>query len=979
MKPSKVLDNLFSRPKKNGSAPRCSSNTLPHPKSESDSTEAEGVANYFQNMDEDAVDIKFEEMLNDMNLTEERKQPLRDKTMEYRRELLIMHHRGLMLESRSKFEKPSEYVQYLSQPDLSPNKIYGCVESLRIALTNNPLSWVHEFGTNGVKQLLSILNDCYINRDPKYERIQYECIKCLKAIMNNTVGLKEIFGQGEALPIIARSLDPSKPGVMLETVKVLAAVCLIPPNGHEKTLEAITLSADCNNSERFRPILQALQNTTNEALRTACLQFINAIVETPDDLEFRLHLRNEIMRTGLYDILDTLEKDANEDLMVQLRVFLEHKDEDYFEFMQKFDHIRLEFDDLSDCFEVVKNLVADTAAEPYLLSILQHLLFIRDDALVRPSFYKLIEECVSQIVLHRNGCDPDFRVSRRFNIDVQPLIDTLVEQSRLEEEKKAEELSAKLEQAIAARQEIEAELNLAKKTIQELQNSPSGGLGPGRQSIIPGGPGAPPPPPMPPPMPGMGPPIGKPGGGPPPPPPPPPPMMGGRGGPPPPPPPPMPGGRGGGPPPPPPFGGFAPPKPPDTLPHGLKPKKKWEVEGIKRLNWKTIVPHKLSEKSFWVKVDEEKLASPEILNGLAQRFSSKPAHKRANDVIDKAGTLKKVKQLRVIDSKVAQNLSILLGGPLKHLKYEDVKKSIFRCDTSVLSANILEQLILYLPPPDQLKRLEQFKSEYDDLTEAEQFAVTISEVKRLLPRLKSISFKQRFSEMINDIKPNIVNGTEACKEVKQSKKFNKVLELILLMGNFMNSGSKNEQAFAFEISFLPKLSSTKDVENKSTMLHYLVDIIEKNFSEILDFPNELTHVEDAAKVSIDTTQKTLYQIEVNVKNLITDLNNSRSPQCDDDKFEEVMSNFSEYAQQQCSVLQSMFKIMESNYQILAEYYAFDKTKYTFEEFFGDLKTFIVSFRDRDLNEGKAKGKAYCNRMRIKKTSRYAKPKRRIGE
>lgn len=78
-----------------------------------------------------------------------------------------------------------------------------------------------------------------------------------------------------------------------------------------------------------------------------------------------------------------MEKDANEDLMVQLKVFLDHKDEDYFEFMQKFDNIRLEFDDLTDCFEVVKNLVTETSAEPYLLSILQHLLFIRDDTLIR--------------------------------------------------------------------------------------------------------------------------------------------------------------------------------------------------------------------------------------------------------------------------------------------------------------------------------------------------------------------------------------------------------------------------------------------------------------------------------------------------------------------------------------------------------------------------------------------------------------------
>lgn len=45
---------------------------------------------------------------------------------------------------------------------------------------------------------------------------------------------------------------------------------------------------------------------------------------------------------------------------------------------------------------------------------------------LRPAFYKLIEECVSQIILHRNGCDPDFTATKRFQLDIQPLIDTLV-------------------------------------------------------------------------------------------------------------------------------------------------------------------------------------------------------------------------------------------------------------------------------------------------------------------------------------------------------------------------------------------------------------------------------------------------------------------------------------------------------------------------------------------------------------------------
>lgn len=79
-----------------------------------------------------------------------------------------------------------------------------------------------------------------------------------------------------------------------------------------------------------------------------------------------------------------LEKDAPEDLVVQINVFNEHKDTDFSEWMDKFDStVRLEFDDVNECFEMLKNLVMESPAEPYFLSILQHLLFIRDDHLVR--------------------------------------------------------------------------------------------------------------------------------------------------------------------------------------------------------------------------------------------------------------------------------------------------------------------------------------------------------------------------------------------------------------------------------------------------------------------------------------------------------------------------------------------------------------------------------------------------------------------
>lgn len=185
--------------------------------------------------------------------------------------------------------------------------------------------------------------------------------------------------------------------------------------------------------------------------------------------------------------------------------------------------------------------------------------------------------------------------------------------------------------------------------------------------------------------------------------------------------------------------------------------------------------------------------------------------------------------------------------------------------------------------------------------------LSTGEIKRLSPRLHNLNFKLTFTDMVQDIKPDIVAGTAACEEVRNSKKFSKILELILLMGNYMNSGSKNELAYGFEISYLTKLTNTKDAENKQTLLHYLVDVVEKKFPEALNFYDDMSHVDKASRVNMDTIQKSMRQITSAVKNLETDLQNNKVPQCEDDKFSEVMSKFATDCRQQVDVLGKLWK------------------------------------------------------------------------
>ena len=196
----------------------------------------------------------------------------------------------------------------------------------------------------------------------------------------------------------------------------------------------------------------------------------------------------------------------------------------------------------------------------------------------------------------------------------------------------------------------------------------------------------------------------------------------------------------------------------------------------------------------------------------------------------------------------------------------------------------------------------------------------ISLIFRLVPRLKSLRFMLHYPELVQDCKPDIVAATAACEEVRRSKKFGKLLEIILLIGNIMNTGSRNAESVGFDISYLPKLCNTKDRDNKSTLLHFLVETVEKNHPELLNFHEELMHLEKSARVSIENVTKSLKQMDNNIKNLETDLKNARNTDPDDRsvmskqlcqftiisfRFEEAMGAFCSEARSQCATLMTM--------------------------------------------------------------------------
>ncbi|XP_074147764.1 protein diaphanous homolog 1 isoform X1 [Sminthopsis crassicaudata] len=1062
-------------------------------------------AQSLQDVSDEQVLVLFEQMLLDMNLNEEKQQPLREKDIIIKREMVsqYLHTSKAGMSQKESSRSAMMYIQEL-RSGLKDMPLLSCLESLRVSLNNNPVSWVQTFGAEGLASLLDILKRLHDEREESpgsYDsRNKHEIIRCLKAFMNNKFGIKTMLETEEGILLLVRAMDPAVPNMMIDAAKLLSALCILPQpeDMNERVLEAMTERAEMEEVDRFQPLLEGLKSGTSIALKVGCLQLINALITPAEELDFRVHIRSELMRSGLQQVLKDLRLMENEDMKVQLAVFDEQGEEDSYDLKGRLEDIRMEMDDFSEVFQILLNTVKDSKAEPLFLSILQHLLLVRNDYEARPQYYKLIDECISQIVLHKNGADPDFKC-RHLQIDIEGLIDQMIDKTKVEKtEAKAIELEKKLDSELTARHELQVEMKKMEgdfeQKLQELQGEkqtldaekqqlatekkdleaevsqltgkvaslskeledtkkdmaslsaavvssvplapssdtippappllndsnippslpsginipppplPSGICIPPPPPSLSGGAGIPPPPPLPggtgipfppPPLPGgtgIPPPPPLPGGAgiPPPPPlpggadiPPPPPLPGGAGIPPPPPlpggagippPPPLPGGAGM-PPPPPPLPGGIPPPPPlsgvpgipppppgmgvlppppafgglgmtaaPVLPYGLVPKKLYKPEvQLRRPNWSKFVAEDLSQDCFWTKVKEDRFENNELFAKLTHTFSAQTKTKKDQEGGEEKKSVqkKKVKELKVLDSKTAQNLSIFLGS--FRMPYQEIKAVILEVNEAVLTESMVQNLIKQMPEPEQLKMLSELKDEYDDLAESEQFGVVMGTVPRLRPRLNAILFKLQFNEQVENIKPEIVSVTAACEEVRKSENFSSLLEITLLVGNYMNAGSRNAGAFGFNISFLCKLRDTKSTDQKMTLLHFLAEMCENDYPDVLKFPDELTHVEKASRVSAENLQKNLDLMKKQISDVERDVQNFPAATDEKDKFVEKMTSFVKDAQEQYNKLRMMHSNMETLFKELGDYFLFDPKKMTVEEFFMDLNNFRNMF------------------------------------
>ncbi|KAG0450430.1 hypothetical protein HPP92_026750 [Vanilla planifolia] len=247
-----------------------------------------------------------------------------------------------------------------------------------------------------------------------------------------------------------------------------------------------------------------------------------------------------------------------------------------------------------------------------------------------------------------------------------------------------------------------------------------------------------------------------------------------------------------------------------------------ELPKLKPLHWdkvraasdRSMVWDKIRSSSF--ELDEQMIES---LFGYNKQYSAKGAEFKS-----KSSSPGK----QVLEHKRLQNFTILMKA--LNATAEQVCNALIQ--GTGLDTQQLEALAKMVPTMEEEEKLCKYVGDADQLGSIEKFLKVILTVPLAFSRIEAMLYKETFEEEVIHLKKSFAMLEEACKELRSSRHFLRLLEAVLKTGNRMNVGTIRGGATAFKLDALLKLADVKGTDGKTTLLHFVIQEMIK--SESLD-------------------------------------------------------------------------------------------------------------------------------------------------
>nr|XP_022310119.1 formin-like protein CG32138 isoform X5 [Crassostrea virginica] len=693
------------------------------------------------------------------------------------------------------------------------------------------------------------------------------CIMCLRAIMNHQNGFNLVIAHRHAINCIALSLNHHSLRTKALVLELLAAVCLVS-GGHEIILSAFdNFKEVCGERHRFETLMEYFRNYEEFHIdfMVACMQFINIVVHSVENMNFRVHLQYEFTQIGLDDYLNKLRHTESDRLSVQVHAYVDNM----IEVAQLLEDSELK----TEAIERAEELEEELSRER------EHLQEMEEEAMAKSV------ELEKQLADATNKIEDLEEYLNQQDKELNNLRQMMSEKD--EESKKRQSMfEAKLREMETSRANLTTS-GVVSATLDDL----------------------PPPPPPPPPVAA-------------PPPPPPPPPIGTL----PPPPPPPPGAPG------------APPPPPG--PGAMTIKRKIQTKyRLPMLNWTPLKPQQVKGTVF-SDLDDDKLLNVINFNEFEEVFKLGAGLMGAEDMKGETMKKKKAESVSLMEPNRLRNVAITRRKLL--LTNDEVCRAINFIDLKTLSLDMTDILLTILPNDAEMKAYKQYEKErrpLDRLSDEDRFMLQLSKIERLSQKLHIMSFIGNFNENVHHLSPQVNAIIAASMSLRSSTKVRKILEIILAIGNYMNS-SKRGAVYGFKLQSLDMLTDTKSKDKNITLMHFLVQTVQAKFPEIVNFDSELRFLEKAAVVSMENIMTDYKELEKGMQLTQKEYESRKHSRDTPPILKEFLSN----SEDKLKKLQADIKTAEDAYKRVVEFFGENPRTCSPTSFFSQFVRFVASFK-----------------------------------
>lgn len=281
-----------------------------------------------------------------------------------------------------------------------------------------------------------------------------------------------------------------------------------------------------------------------------------------------------------------------------------------------------------------------------------------------------------------------------------------------------------------------------------------------------------------------------------------------------------------------------------------KPVSEMASQRMKQLMWEKV-PANLAPETIWSEpaLDETQLAAVlrarSKFHEMEDDFKVKQVSSKAVEARKRA---KATERKSYLPLRTRQRMEMVLhrvkssDPKAKHAAPQEVAQGIAECAPLIMDPSLLQELLSNYPESEVKGELGAYRNasaeELAQLHPADQLVVLLMTVPFLKAKVQGLLFKAKFWESFEAVQEGCLQVRVGSTQLMQAEHFKRLLNIVLMFGNFLNGTGPQGGAYGFKVSSINKLVETK-AQDGTTLLHFVQRTVHSLFAETETFLEEL--------------------------------------------------------------------------------------------------------------------------------------------